>query len=159
MWLHEWVWFDRFILMTIVLNSIFLAMYDYSFRTTGEKIWRNSLVDDSELVFLAIFTLEAVIKIIGMGFVMDRRTYIRDPWNILDFIVVVFGWMSFIPGIVGLSGLRSIRILRPLRSVNAVKGMKILVLSLFRSLPGLFNVVLFLGFIFAVFSIIGVNSL
>jgi voltage-dependent calcium channel L type alpha-1S len=90
----EWVWFDRFILFTIILNSVFLAMYDYSFRVTGEKTVRNQLVDDSELSFLIIFTIEAILKILAYGFVLDRNTYIRDPWNILDFIVVFFGWLS-----------------------------------------------------------------
>jgi hypothetical protein len=69
-------------------------MYDYSFRVTGEKTTRNTIVDDSELAFLVVFTIEALLKILAYGFVLDRNTYIRDPWNILDFIVVFFGWLS-----------------------------------------------------------------
>ena len=32
---------------------------------------------------------ECLIKIFGMGFVMEKGTYLRDYWNIIDFIVVV----------------------------------------------------------------------
>jgi hypothetical protein len=35
-------------------------------------------------VFLAIFTLEAVIKIIALG-----CSYFKDPWNRFDFVVVI----------------------------------------------------------------------
>ena len=35
-------------------------------------------------VFMATFTLEAVIKIIAM-----KKYYFRDSWNIFDFVVVV----------------------------------------------------------------------
>jgi hypothetical protein len=52
-------WFDRFILIAIILNSLFMAMNDYDFRRDGgERSWRNNLVDFTELWFLAIFTVE-----------------------------------------------------------------------------------------------------
>ena len=127
MWLHEWVWFERFTTLLIVVNSLFLMIYDYSFRTTGEKTWRNSLVDDSDLIFLILYTIEAIVKIIGMGFITDKFTYIRNPWNKLDFIVVVAGWINIIPGSGNLSALRSLRILRPLRSMRALKSFKSLI--------------------------------
>ena len=134
-------------------------MYDYSFRSNGEKTWRNSLVDDSDLIFLTLYSIEAMIKIIAMGFCTDKLTYIRDPWNILDFVVVCTGWVNNIPGVGNLSALRSLRIIRPLRSLKALKAMKTLIDSIVKSLPGLFNVVLLLLFILFIFSIVGVNTL
>ena len=44
-----------------------------------------------EYVFLVIFTLECIIKIIAYGFVLHPYAYLRSSWNILDFIIVVVG--------------------------------------------------------------------
>jgi len=45
----------------------------------------------AEYVFLAIFTLEAVLKIIAYGFLFHPGAYLRNGWNILDFVIVVVG--------------------------------------------------------------------
>jgi hypothetical protein len=42
-------------------------------------------------VFTAIYTLEMVCKIIGLGFFQHECAYLREPWNWLDFIVVILG--------------------------------------------------------------------
>ena len=42
-------------------------------------------------VFTAIYTLEMILKIISRGFILHNYAYLRDPWNCLDFIVVVLG--------------------------------------------------------------------
>jgi hypothetical protein len=39
--------------------------------------------------FALIFVIEAIIKIIAKGLVFGKETYLRDPWNILDFIIVI----------------------------------------------------------------------
>jgi hypothetical protein len=157
-WTHEWVWFDRFILSCILLNSLFLAMNDYSYRMPGgSKSWRNDLVEQSEIVFLVLFTMEALVKITGMGFVMEKGTYLRDGWNVLDFIVVIVGWIGFVPGVTSLTVLRTVRILRPLKSIKAITKMKVLVNSLIKSIPAIANVALFCVFLFTIFGIIGIN--
>ena len=37
----------------------------------------------------AIFILEALFKIIRMGFVLDKGSYLQDSWCILDFLIVL----------------------------------------------------------------------
>ena len=51
-----------------------------------------ALQEKIEYGFLTIFTLEAVIKIIAYGFVIHQNSYLRNHWNRLDFVIVVFGW-------------------------------------------------------------------
>ena len=80
--------------------------------------------------FLIVFTVEASIKISAVGFVREPKTYLRDPWNVLDFLVVVIGWIGLVPGIRNLTALRAVRVLRPLRSINTIPQMKRIVLSL-----------------------------
>ena len=47
-----------------------------------------------DITFTSIFTIESALKIIVYGFVKKRWTYLRDGWNVLDFVIVLFGWIS-----------------------------------------------------------------
>ena len=66
-------------------------------------------------MFLYIFTIEAVMKIIAWSW----RGYLSDYWNWLDLVVVVEAWVSSLgAGSSSLAGLKTFRILRPLRVAN-----------------------------------------
>ncbi|CAK62390.1 unnamed protein product (macronuclear) [Paramecium tetraurelia] len=154
-WMIEWIWFDRFIITVIFLNSILLATQDYSWRETDSEA-PNSWTDSFEYIFTAIFIIEFLLKMIAMGFLLDKQTYLRDGWNFIDFIVVITGIISlFISARV--SAIRIIRIMRPLRSINSLKQMKVLIITLLDSLPALGNVVIFLLFIIILFGILGLQ--
>lgn len=34
--------------------------------------------------------IEAAIKIIVLGFIVSKGSYLRDAWNVLDFAIVIF---------------------------------------------------------------------
>ncbi len=51
-------------------------------------------------------------------------------------------------GLANIKSLRILRAFRPLKSINAVPQIKKLVRTLIKALPELFNVIVFLGFIF-----------
>lgn len=40
--------------------------------------------------FTGIYTFESLIKIIARGFCLEDFTFLRDPWNWLDFTVITF---------------------------------------------------------------------
>lgn len=40
--------------------------------------------------FTGIYTFESLIKIFARGFCIDGFTFLRDPWNWLDFTVISF---------------------------------------------------------------------
>ena len=46
-----------------------------------------------EYIFLVIFTVECGMKIIAYGFILHSGAYLRNGWNILDFIIVVIGYV------------------------------------------------------------------
>jgi len=52
---------------------------------------RNQVLEWIGNSFTIIFTLEFMLKVVGMGFVMDKHCYLRDGWNVIDFIIVVTG--------------------------------------------------------------------
>jgi hypothetical protein len=45
-------------------------------------------------VFQILYTIEMVIKVLSMGFLFNSGAYLRDPWNILDFVIIASGYMS-----------------------------------------------------------------
>lgn len=47
-----------------------------------------------EYVFLVIFTIETFTKILAYGLVMHPSAYIRSGWNLLDFIIVIVGYVG-----------------------------------------------------------------
>ena len=93
-----------------------------------------------------------------MGFVVHHNSYLRDPWNWIDFIVVILGLVEFLPlggNASNFKALRTLRVLRPLRSINAVPEMRRLLSSLFSSLPKLAHAAAFLLFVIILFGILG----
>lgn len=73
-------------------------------------------------IFLAIYTVEMVIKIIAKGFALHKYTYLRNPWNWLDFVVITSGYATMGLPIGNLAGLRTFRVLRALKTVSIMPG-------------------------------------
>ena len=87
---------------------------------------------------------------------MSKGSYIRDSWNILDFTIVVSGYLTIVlDGGANLGVLRSFRVLRPLKTISGVEGLRIIVTSLISSMPLLFHTILVLTFFFIIFAIAG----
>ena len=64
-------------------------MFDYSDRNS--KGQNNKLIDIFSMCFSIVYTIEAILRIIALGFVVHKKSYLRDPWNLIDFIVVISG--------------------------------------------------------------------
>ena len=117
----------------------------------------NQVLANIDNVFTAIYTLESALKMIAFGFVVHRKAYLRNSWNILDFTVVIIGLVNLIPNVPNLKSLRTMRVFRPLRSINAVPSMKRLASTLLLSLPHLGYLVGLLVFFIIMVSILGIQ--
>ena len=96
----ERVFFERLCLLAIVANSIVIAIADYShIDNSGNLVTsgslRNTISVQSEQYFTYCFLLECVVKVTALGFIGDSPAYLSDPWNWLDFIVVLAGCGMF----------------------------------------------------------------
>ena len=129
-WLIEWVWFDRFITIVIILNSILFATHDFTYRFDPEyDSWINKIEAEVDLIFSFIFIGECIIKILAMGLIIHKHAYLRDTWNILDLIIVIISIISMHPATNSdsLKALRTFRVLKPLRSIKQLPTMKSLI--------------------------------
>ena len=145
--------FDSFIMICILLNTAVLAL-----------VWFDQpkeipvLAEILNYVFMAIFTVEAIIKIIAM-----KKIYFLDPWNIFDFsivsvtliIILLKMWNIEISFGNGATILRALRIGRILRLLKRAEQLKIIFHTLLDSLPSLCSLGLLLIIIFFMFAIIG----
>jgi len=79
--------FKNLITLCIIVNSICLALYDYSDRNSLTRY--NQILDAIDKSLSIVFIIEACLKIIAMGFIIHRRSYMRDGWNIIDFLISI----------------------------------------------------------------------
>ena len=146
--------FDYSCLSVIIANSIALSMYDPLNPTASDTGFLGSL----DTVFLAWYSLEMVLKIVGLGFVFNKGAYLRDSWNILDFVIVVSAYLQLaISSGANLSVLRSFRVLRPLRTISGIEGLRVIVTALLKAISLLVDTAIILLFFFIIFAIAGLQ--
>lgn len=155
-------YFEGFIYHIIALNSLLLAL-DVPVLADSYQLKTIRFI---LLIISITFIIECVIKIIVMGFVFGENSYLRDNWNRLDFIIVVFGIVSLVLENIGnaadvdfIRAFRALRALRPLRMVSKNEGIKTVVNALLHSIPSLLNVLLIIILFLLVFGILGVQLL
>lgn len=57
----------------------------------------NIIVEDAEIVFTLIYCFEMVVKLIALGIIEGRGCYLRLGWNVIDFSVVIVGFINMTP--------------------------------------------------------------
>jgi voltage-dependent calcium channel L type alpha-1D len=156
--LVEWKPFDFFILANIFATCAVLAAYEP--LPSGHISERNMKLEKAEYFFIVVFTLESILKIIAYGFVAHPGAYLRSAWNMLDFFIVVIGFVSLIFEKyinVDVKALRAFRVLRPLRLVTGVPSLQVVLASILKAMIPLFYIALLVVFFIIIYAIIGVE--
>ncbi|CAF3645565.1 unnamed protein product [Rotaria sp. Silwood1] len=135
--------FSTFVILTILTNCIFMTL--------------KNVPDTNEYVFTIIYTLEALTKCVARGFILKKFTFLRDPWNWLDFIVITLAYITFFVNLGNVSVLRTFRVLRALKTVAVVPGLKTIVDALIQSLICLRDVTVLSSFILSIFALVGLQ--
>jgi hypothetical protein len=150
--------FDNIILLLIVYGSVLLAMDEPAVAEAPDSfLYKFLFVNDYTLTVL--FVGEMMLKIIAMGFFMGPTAYLKNSWNVLDFIIVMVSVAGIV--LVGkvdltfLKSLRAMRGLRPLRMISRAPNLKVVVNAIFIALPACINVILVVLMCFLIFSICG----
>ena len=140
-------WFQWGIIGVISLNAVVIGL------DTSATL-RASFHDVFELanqVFLGIFVLEVIVKLVAVHPRPSR--YFRDGWNLFDFTIVA---ISLLPATGELATLaRLARLLRVLRLVSALPELRLIVTTLVRSVPSMFNVICLMSIIFYIYAVAG----
>ena len=132
--------FENLCLIVIFINSMVMMIEDPADKDPAP------IFADVDKIFLVLYSLEMIFKILGYGLIISDKAYLRDPWNILDFTIVISGYLTLITdqikaadekdqvskggkqegAAIDLTGLRVFRVMRPLKSISSIKGLKVL---------------------------------
>ncbi|ROI48974.1 Sodium channel protein type 2 subunit alpha [Anabarilius grahami] len=135
-----------FIMCTILTNCCFMAMSE-------PAQWAKYV----EYTFTGIYTFESLIKILARGFCIGPFTFLRDPWNWLDFSVIVMAYVTEFVDLGNVSALRTFRVLRALKTISVIPGLKTIVGALIQSVKKLADVMILTVFCLSVFALIGLQ--
>ncbi|XP_056101961.1 sodium channel protein type 4 subunit alpha A [Rhinichthys klamathensis goyatoka] len=139
-------YFSLFIMITILSNCVFMTM-------SNPPAWSKTV----EYVFTGIYTFEATIKLLSRGFCIGPFTFLRDPWNWLDFMVISMAYITEFVDLGNVSALRTFRVLRALKTITVIPGLKTIVGALIQSVKKMVDVMILTVFALAVFALIGLQ--
>ena len=87
----EWPVFEYAVLITIIANCVVLAAEEH--LPSKDRTPLALRLEKTEPYFLGIFCVEASLKILALGLVLHKGSYLRNVWNLMDFVVVVTGYV------------------------------------------------------------------
>ncbi|XP_077959281.1 sodium channel protein type 4 subunit alpha A isoform X1 [Gasterosteus aculeatus] len=138
--------FSMFIMITILSNCVFMTM-------SNPPAWSKTV----EYVFTGIYTFEATVKVLSRGFCLGSFTFLRDPWNWLDFMVISMAYATEFVDLGNMSALRTFRVLRALKTITVIPGLKTIVAALIQSVKKMVDVMILTVFALAVFALVGLQ--
>jgi len=167
-WLGASVYFDTLIVCGIITSCVFLIIEppytditDYPDQIEPESpLVSFYTMDALTRFFTCFFLVELVCRVMGQGFLLTRHAYLKDGWNRIDAIVVMFSVIELSGVLEGSSLARVVRMtraLKPLRLVKRNPGMRLIVDAVVVTLEPIFYVMLFLFFTVVVFGLVGIG--
>uniref|UniRef100_A0A8C7SH22 Sodium channel protein n=1 Tax=Oncorhynchus mykiss TaxID=8022 RepID=A0A8C7SH22_ONCMY len=138
--------FSMVIMFTILTNCAFMTL-------SQPPDWAKNI----EYTFTGIYTFESLIKILARGFCVGKFTFLRDPWNWLDFCVIVMAYVTSFVDLGNVSALRTFRVLRALKTISVIPGLKTIVGALIQSVKKLSDVMILTVFCLSVFALVGLQ--
>lgn len=136
--------FSLFITVTILINCVFMTMSD-------PPAWSRAV----EYVFTAIYTFETVIKVVCRGLCVGNFTFLRDPWNWLDIIVISTAYLAEFVDFGKCSVL--ITVPRVLKLITVIPGLRMTVGALVQSAKRLAGIIVLMVFCLSVFALISLQ--
>jgi len=80
--------FENFCICVILANSFTLATED---PLKVEESLQDKIIEN---IFLGLYSAEMIIKILGMGFILNKGAYLRSVWNALDFVIIGSAYLT-----------------------------------------------------------------
>jgi voltage-gated sodium channel len=120
--------FETAIVIVIVLNAAMLGLETFDTVTTGY----DHMFDVLYNVILGIYVVELLIRFTAAGW--DVREFVKNRWNVFDFIVIA---ASFVPGLRATAMLlRLVRLARIVRIIRFLPDLHVVIGAIARSIPG-----------------------
>ncbi len=156
-------WFSAFIIFMILVTGVLVGLEtDKEIATTYSELFTSL-----QHFILFIFTVEMVLKIAAEGSRPWR--YFFSPWNLFDFFIVVTGMFdlmltmnatnaentAFLPVLRLFRLVRLLRVIRVLRLISIFDELQLIIGTLFKSIPSIGYVGMFLMLLFYIYGVLG----
>lgn len=147
--------FEYAITGCIVINTLFMAIKHDRMNPT-----LTSFLENANFFFAAVFNIEFVLKLVGMG-----KLYFKSTWNIFDMIIVLGTDLGIILDAAGLessfgqatSVIRGFRIMRIFRLIRASVHIRLLIDTVMHILPQITNIMSLIFILFFIYSALAIN--
>jgi voltage-gated sodium channel len=137
--------FQITVLTLIIVNAVILGADTFP----GVKARFGDILMFTDRVIIYAFVGEIILRILA-----EREAYIRNGWNVFDFVIVM---ISLLAATSGLAALRAFRVLRVLRVITVIPRMRLVVSAFLDSIPGIASVGVVLALIVYVFAVIAAS--
>ena len=157
-------WFDTFITIVILFNTVVMAV-EYDDLTGGMSPTLVLVLSILNFIFTVIFTIELVIKNIGLG----PYYYISQMQNQFDGIIVIFSVVEILlacgagdclgdgGGIPGIAALRAFRLFRVFRLAKSWKDLREVLDKIQKSIVNVRDATVLLLVIMFIFALVGME--
>jgi len=161
-WVVNLRYFDDFILVVILISSVLLAVED----PVHPDAPRNKVLRYFDYGITAIFALEVLVKMIDLGVILHKGSYLRNGWNVIDAFVVACNIAALFLNIGNsqdslerdaIKSFRVLRVLRPLKAINKSKKLKAVFECMLYSLKNVRNILLITLLFYFIFAVVGVQ--
>ena len=156
--------FEALTLMIILANIVTLAMND---PLQPSDSTHNATLQYFEYVFLGLYWCEAILRVLSDGFWWPKNctipAYIKDPYNVLDFVIIVAGTVEVIlatqgfDGSVGITALRALRAVRVLRVVKGFPSIRLILKVIFMAVPDMGAIMAMSVAVYIMFVVLGMQ--
>ncbi|KAM3610159.1 uncharacterized protein V6R79_026259 [Siganus canaliculatus] len=136
--------FHVFMLLTVLLNCGLLAVRD-------PPTWSGPV----QLFFTAVYFLELLLKVSSRGFCLGHFTFLRDPWNWLDVVVVITGSVSLFVSLGSFRALGSVALV--LKLIPLCPGQRVAVGAVVQSVKRLAGVAVLTLVCLSIFAVISMQ--
>ncbi|KAL4161515.1 hypothetical protein PRNP1_002069 [Phytophthora ramorum] len=148
-------WFNSLVMLCISWASLSVGLQTYP--ALGESI----ILNDMDFAVLAVFILEALIKILAEGLLPWRFFSGKEMrWNCFDFAIIVMSlpiWGSALGGS-SIAILRMLRLMRIMKLVKRIPQLYMIVMGLIGGLKSIGYIMLLLFLVFYLYAISGMYA-
>jgi len=153
------------IITLIIIFSCVILYFDIpkrKFDENGVTIIPNSdntqhIIYILNVFFGIIFIFEFMAQAIAQGLIIDKKSYLRDPLNWIDLIVIIISIIGLFEFAEKLLILRVFRLLRIIKLIKLSQELRIVTLAVWKTIPSMFTVIVTYLFYLIIVTVIGLS--
>lgn len=90
-------WLEWAALVVVIINCVVIALNN---PLVPKETTYFRVVNGLDMACTALMTLECIVRLIAMGLIMEKGTFLRDPWSAFDALVITARYvMCFLSGV------------------------------------------------------------